>query len=250
MRKNHRVMALLYGCLMVASVVACSNVTKDALDPMEYSRAGYYGKSQEEIIELLPGIEYGRAPSMVLESQISSTVSCKQKFYFHNNQLVEIQYEYLFDKGEDAERKFVELCRRLYEIDPNAIGGVPWGETQVTLEEFLYGASPLQTSKVLANSDDDLFWKEVVRSSYPWSETTAIYNSFCDAGNTRGLNREIEPEGWKNEYKIRITGDFYHWYVDLSDPNYTNETEQIQRTNAEFLRGKDARITLSIATWD
>ena len=248
--RKREILALMLGCMILVFCGAGyakeqdAEERKDALDPMGYAAAGYYGKSQEELKELLPGLEYGGEPSMVLESQISATVSCKQVFYFYEDELVQIDYEYLFDVGEDAERKFVEMCRRMYEIDPNVDNYAMYhGEFPVSLDRFLNSFnSPL--------GEDGLFWKEIIQS-YPYLPCTTYFSTFCNEEVVRELNRGAEPEGWKNEYDITISGSFYHWYVDWEklDGGYCTD-EDIERSNASFLGGKEAQILLRIATWN
>ena len=244
--RKRGILALMLGCMAALSGCSASYVDegKDALDPMGYAAAGYYGKSQEELKELLPGLEYGGEPCMVLESQISGTVSCKQVFYFYEDELVQIDYEYLFDVGEDAERKFVEMCRRMYEIDPNVDNYAMYhGEFPVSLDRFLNSFnSPL--------GGDGLFWKEIIQS-YPYLPCTTYFSTFCNEEVVRELNRGAEPEGWKNEYDITISGSFYHWYVDWQKIDGRHCTdEDMERSNASFLGGKEAQILLRIATWD
>ena len=56
---------------------------------------------------------------------------------------------------------------------------------------------------------------------------------------------------WKNEYEVELLGYFYHWYVDWEkvDGGYCTD-EDMERSNASFLGGKEAQILLRIATWD
>ena len=237
--------ALMLGCMAALSGCSASYVEegKDALDPLGYAALGYYGKSQEELKELLPGLEYGGEPTMVMESWVSGTVSCKQVFYFDEDELVQIDYQYLFDVGEDAERKFVEMCRRMYEIDPNVDNyGMFYGEFTVSLDAFLNGPlTPMEWN--------GLFWKNIAKNT-PYL-SSAGYSTFYDTENARELNREAEPAGWKNEYEVELLGYFYHWYVDWEkvDGGYCTD-EDMERSNASFLGGKEAQILLRIATWD
>ena len=222
----------------------------DALDPMGYAAAGYYGKSPREIKELLPDAEGDGAPCMVLKSRLTNTICCKQSFYFDEDKLVEIQYCYLFDVGEDAERKFVGQCRRLYEINKRASGGFSLGERYISLEEFVGPYSQLQHVTAGSGDEDGLFWKEVLDSSHYSSQTMTGFYTYCDASNTEGVNREMAPKGWKREYDINIMAFFYHWYRDIDDPSYEYGYCTLQRSNAVFLDDRDAMIVLSIATWD
>ena len=228
---------------------------KEALDPMGYAGAGYYGKTQEELKELLPGIETISVRNMVLESEVKEGVSCKQVFYFCNGKLTEILYEYVFERGEEAEEMLVEQCKQLREIDRNAIqyGVVTLGE--VSIEQI-----------------EDGFWTKVglVRTNYSYDNGMG-YGTYCDAENTRELNREAEPEGWKNEYNVKVYGEFYHlvinWYRVVTEDEYyytpekcfqlaeegapRSEFEKIlDQSSCDYLGGKEARITLRIATWD
>ena len=238
--KSKRVLAVILGCmLLLFCTIGCEKEEQveergDALDPLGYAAAGYYGKTPEELKELLPGIETLAWPSMKKESKITDNISCKQVFYFNENELVEIQYWYIFDIGEEAERKFVEQCRRLYEIDQDIDDYVTQCvEFSLSLDGFLNGPlSPI--------GEDGLFWKKIIESMGN-DNYLITYSTFCDEENIRGLNREAEPQGWKDEYEIEIRGYFYHWYMDWDDPFWEASTH-VQRSNASFLGGKEAQI--------
>ena len=239
---------MMLGCMTVLSGCSASYVDegKDALDPRGYAAAGYYGKSQEELKELLPGLEYGGEPTMVLESRVSETVSCKQVFYFYEDELVQIDYEYLFDVGEDAERKFIKQCERLCEIDSEAMMTGWLGEITMNVDQFLNRYITTYTSF----EADGLFWKQIIGTTpYLTTPNTIGFLSFCDEENR--MDHRTKLDGLKKKYRIEISGSFYHWYVDWEklDGGYCTD-EDMERSNASFLGGKEARITLRIATWD
>ena len=233
----HIIMRVLtIGCIIIMCVVGCTSksisytLNADELDPMGYAERGYYGKSQEELKKLLPEVKYGAEPSMVLNIKISDTINCKQNFYFYENRLVEIQYIYLFDVGEEAERKFVQLCKRISELDREAqpLGcALPLGEVPIATK-----VDEIETG----------FWDKLVEKTVYYPKMIG-YATYCDEENSRRVNREVEPEGWDNEYNIKVEAGFYHIDID-------RETGERIESNAEFLDGKEARIILTIGTWD
>ena len=256
MREIKMMMAIALGSIMLFSGMANAPAEQieeeiDELDPMGYAASGYYGISQEELKELLPGLEYDGEPYMILESRLSDTVSCKQVFYFSNNELAEIQYHYLFDVGEDAERKFIKHCARLRLLDPNSDSDLYLGDLNLTLD-WLFDRNLYfpHLTKLYPINSNGLFWKKIVQYSHGYNGEVK-FKTFCDLENSKGINRNEEPEGWKNEYRIDLQGYFYHWYVDWEklDGGYCTD-EDIERSNASFLGGKEAQILLRIATWD
>ena len=229
------VLAIMLGILVAFSVTACTTVnyaseTENVLDPMGYAKSGYYGKSPEELKKILPEIHYGASPSMVLESKLSPSLNCKQIFYFANNKLVEITYVYYFDSGEEAEERFVEQCQRLSEIDKEA--QPLWCARFVGDIEIITKVDEIETG----------FWDEMIELTEYYPKKIG-YTTYCDEKNSRTVNREAEPEGWKNEYNIKIEAEFYHIDIDW-------ETGERKESDAEFLNGKEARIILTIGTWD
>lgn len=239
MKIRVRIIALTLGCIILMAGSGCSDSIEqtDALDPMGYAAAGYYGKSSEELKKLLPEIEDSGEPIMILESSLSKTVSCKQVFCFYNNELIEIQYHYLFDIGEEAERLFVEQCKRIFQFNENASSSISLGEYPLNLEEFLEGSmSPIQ--------EDGTFWKTIIESDYADMYEAGGVEIIRALDDGKNIKKETEtlPLGWKDKYDIQIEGMFCHW---KSDPDGT-----LQRGKAEFLDGKEARIILTIATWN
>ena len=221
------ILALALGCMTVLS--GCTNSyikeTEDALDPLGYAAAGYYGKTREELKELLPELEEGGGPdmNMVQESAISETINCKQVFCFYDNKVVEIQYIYQFKVGEEAEEKFIEQCQRIAEIDKNAFGGMlackrPVGEIR------------------------EGFWDELLASSLVYTKEM-VYMTICNSENTQNVNREAASEGWKKEYNILVSGVFAHKSIDW-------ETGERKESGVTLPHGSDAQIFLTIATWD
>ena len=226
MRKKAVILALVLGCITILS--GCANYikeTEDALDPLGYAVAGYYGKTREELIELLPELEEGDGPNMemVRESAISKTVKCKQVFCFYENRVVEIQYIYLFKEGEEGEEKFIEQCKRFADIDENAYPGN-------------------MGRMMMVSEISEGFWDNMlVKGKYV--PRIVQYMTFCDEENTRNVNEEAVPGGWKKQYMIGIDAVFVHKEIDL-------ETNVIRESGATLPDGSEARIILTIATWD
>ena len=221
------ILMLAMGCMAALSGCTPSYIeeTEDELDPLGYAATGYYGKTQEELKELLPKAEYGSAESMVQESAITETISCKQVFYFYENKMVEIQYIYLFERGEEAEEKFIEQCQRIAEIDGDAYA-TEFGKA-MPISEISEG-----------------FWDEMLQEQYlHYYNNTVRYMIYCDEESTRGVNEAAVPGGWKKQFRIEISGVFNHKEIDM-------ETNEIRESGKTLPDGNEARITLRIATWE
>ena len=229
MKYKKRILIVILGSFIAMSAVACTK-SSDALDPMGYAAAGYYGKTSEELKELLPEAREGGTPCLVLESTLSESVKCKQVFYFNDNRLEQIQYQYLFENGEEAEKLFVEQCKRISELDRNA---QPSGCARYSQDgDIITKVDEIETG----------FWDKMVEWTVDYPKTIG-YATYCDEENSRRVNREAEPEGWNNEYNIKVEAGFYHIDID-------RETGERKESDAEFLDGKEARIILTIGTWD
>ena len=229
--------AVTIGCILISAVscmktmnIADIKETDDALDPLGYSASGYYGKTQEDLKELLPGVDVVNEESMVFESTTSNTVSCKQVFYFDNNKLTEIQYHYLFKVGDEAEAKFVQQCQRISEIDPEAqpLGlAMPLGEIPMEIK----------VTEIKAG-----FWDEMIKRTELSSDMIG-YAIYCNESNARGHNETVEPSGWKSAYVVEVEAYFY--YSGLNEKTYIEEER-----GSILLDGAEAQIILRIATWD